>query len=94
VDAVSETDSGTRPIWAVVSVLLAIGIVLPLLVMTYDSQTPTLWGFPFFYWYQFLLIPVVSVLTYVAFKLSQRATERERTARGLPPRADEAGDRP
>jgi bacteriorhodopsin len=93
VDTVSETDSGTRPIWAVVSVLLAIGIVLPLLVMTYDSQTPTLWGFPFFYWYQFLLIPVVSALTYLAFRLSLRATARERAARGLPPHAGNDVDR-
>jgi membrane protein implicated in regulation of membrane protease activity len=90
----SDTSSSTRPIWLVVCILLAVGIVLPLWVTTFDTEDPSLWGFPFFYWYQFLLIPVVSVLTYVAFKLSQRATERERTARGLPPRADEAGDRP
>ena len=57
---------------------------MPLLVGTYDSESPELAGFPFYYWYQFLLIPVVSVLTYTAFKLSQAATGRDRAARGLP----------
>jgi CBS domain containing-hemolysin-like protein len=75
--------SSTRTLWLVVAVLLAVGIVVPILVGTYDSETPALAGFPFFYWYQFLLIPVVSVLTYIAFKLSQIGTERDRAARGI-----------
>ena len=29
-------------------------------VPTYDSATPKLGGFPFFYWYQLLLVPVVA----------------------------------
>ena len=45
--------------WAVVALLLGIGIVVPLLVFLYDSETPTLFGFPFFYWFQFAMIPVV-----------------------------------
>jgi hypothetical protein len=64
-------------------VLLAVGIVVPILVGTYDSETPELAGFPFYYWFQFLLIPVVSTLTYIAFKLSESATERDRAARGV-----------
>jgi len=64
-----------------VGLLLAVGIVAPLLVWVYDSETPALGGFPFFYWFQFLLIPVVSALTFVAFKLSESATARDREAR-------------
>jgi hypothetical protein len=92
----NPSPGSTRGLWAVVGVLLAVGIVMPLLVNTYDSETPTLWGFPFFYWYQFLLIPVVSVLTFIAFKLSEAATERDRAARGLgpPPRSGDAGTGP
>jgi membrane protein implicated in regulation of membrane protease activity len=67
-----------------VAVLLAIGIVLPLLVPIYDQDSPRFLGFPFFYWFQFLLIPVVSVITYIAFRLSLRSTHREREAVGLP----------
>ena len=75
--------SGTGKVWTVVGVLLAVGVVIPILVGTYDSETPELAGFPFYYWFQFLLIPVVSTLTYIAFKLSESATERDRAARGV-----------
>ena len=77
----------TRGTWAVIFVLLAVGIIGPLAVFAYDRQTPTLIGFPFYYWFQFAMIPVVSLLTYTAFRLSLRATERDRSAFGLP--ADE-----
>lgn len=70
--------------WAVVAVLLAVGIVLPLLVGLYDSVEPRLGGFPFYYWFQFLLIPVVSLLTFIAFRLSLKATAKDRSAFGLP----------
>jgi len=66
--------------WAVVAVLLAVGIVLPLLVGLYDSIEPRLGGFPFYYWFQFLLIPVAAVLTTSAYLLTkgdERPPERE-----------------
>jgi hypothetical protein len=69
----------------VVAVLLGLGILVPLLVPLYDTEDPSLWGFPFYYWFQFLLIPIVSLMTYVAFKLSLRATRDDRTRFGLPP---------
>lgn len=75
--------SGAGKVWAVVGVLLAVGVVVPILVGTYDSEAPELAGFPFYYWFQFLLIPVVSALTYVAFRLSEAATARDRAARGV-----------
>ncbi len=74
---------GTRRVWTVIGLLLGVGVVVPLLVGTYDKAGPELGGFPFFYWYQFLLIPIVSGLTYVAFRLSQGATERDRRAMGI-----------
>jgi uncharacterized membrane protein len=64
--------------WAAVGVLLAVGIVVPLLVFLYDSESPTLLGFPFYYWFQFLLIPIVSALTFAAFRISVAATRRDR----------------
>jgi membrane protein implicated in regulation of membrane protease activity len=75
--------SPTSPLWIAVGVLLLIGIIVPLLVGVYDQHDPTLWGFPFFYWFQFLLIPIVSLLTFTAYKLSQRATDRDRRAAKL-----------
>ncbi|HET6627925.1 MAG TPA: DUF3311 domain-containing protein [Nocardioidaceae bacterium] len=46
----------TRPLWLIVSLLLLVAIVLPLLVGIYDKEEPTLFGFPFYYWFQFLLV--------------------------------------
>lgn len=79
----------TGPLWTLVRVLLAVCIVGPLLVPVYAREDPTLLGFPFCYWFQFALIPVVSALTYTAFRVSLRATEKDRPAFGLP-----AADRP
>ncbi len=90
----SSSGHNSRNLWVVVGVLLAIGIVVPLLVPIYDSESPTLFGFPFYYWFQFLMIPVVSVLTYIAFRISLTATARDREARGLAPRpSDEKEER-
>jgi hypothetical protein len=61
--------SSTR--WTIVVVLLVPAVVLPLLVGVYDRTDPELWGFPFYYWFQFLLIPVVAVLTSVAYWLTK-----------------------
>ncbi|WP_233233697.1 DUF3311 domain-containing protein [Bordetella sp. LUAb4] len=39
----------------------------------YNQATPELFGFPFFYWYQLLWVPVTAALTWIAF----RATRNE-----------------
>jgi hypothetical protein len=57
--------------WAIIIVLLVPAVVLPLLVGIYDSVDPELFGFPFYYWFQFLLIPVAATLTTTAFLLTR-----------------------
>lgn len=64
------------------AVLLAVAIVVPLLIWVYDREDPTLFGLPFFYWFQFLLIPVTSILTYIAFRLLTPGRVRSRAAGG------------
>ncbi len=83
--------AGSRPLWVVVGVLLAVGAVLPLVVPIYAREAPSLGGFPFFYWFQFALIPVTAIATFVAFLLSQRATARDRAARGRPADGSRSG---
>ena len=56
--------------WTLVVVLLVPAIVLPLLVGVYDRNDPELWGFPFYFWFQFLLIPVAAALTSAAYYLT------------------------
>jgi membrane protein implicated in regulation of membrane protease activity len=68
---------GHRPlpvgVAVVALVLLAIPVVLLLIVPLYARSTPELWGFPFFYWFQMLMVIVASVLTYLAYALVQNA---------------------
>ncbi len=81
----------SRGLWALVLVLLAPAVVVPLLVPLYDKTDPTLWGFPFFYWFQFALILGSAVLTVTAFAVAREASRRDRATRGI--RNREAGDR-
>jgi hypothetical protein len=64
-------------LWALIIVILLPAVVLPLWVPLYDKTDPTLFGFPFFYWFQFALILMSAVLTAIAYGLSQ-LTERRR----------------
>jgi hypothetical protein len=48
--------------------LLIIPCILALIAPAYNKVEPRLFGFPFFYWYLLLLIPVSSVFIYAFFK--------------------------
>ena len=73
----------SRPsgLWVVIVLILVPPVVLPLWVPLYDKATPTLWGFPFFYWFQFLLILCSAVLTILAYLLSRVADRRSHGGR-------------
>ena len=65
--------------WTLIVILLAPAVILPLLVPLYDSEDPTLFGFPFFFWFQLGMIPVAVVLTVIAYYLA-KAADRDRAA--------------
>ena len=67
---VSRTD---RSAW---NLLLLVPIVLPLLTFVYNRQTPMLFGFPFFFWFQMLFAPVAVVAGVSAFYLSRRSRSK------------------
>jgi hypothetical protein len=50
-------------------ILLAIPVLALLIVPIYASEDPSLWGFPFFYWYQLLWVFLASGFTYSAHKV-------------------------
>jgi hypothetical protein len=77
--------------WLVVYALLAPAVILPLWVSLYDRETPTFLSFPFFYWFQFLLIIIAVALTGPAYLLSRRLERSDRVAHGLPPVPPEDG---
>ncbi len=50
---------GRSRAWSVLLVLPYLGLCFP---QMYVRMTPVLWGFPFFYWYQFVWVILTSGL--------------------------------
>ncbi len=57
---------------ATATVLIVVAIALPLTVPIYARSTPKLGAFPFFYWYQLMLVPVIAILCATCFLLLRR----------------------
>ena len=53
--------------------LLIIPFIGLLWVPFYNSADPELWGFPFFYWYQFIWVFVTSFLIWIVYVGEKRA---------------------
>jgi membrane protein implicated in regulation of membrane protease activity len=60
--------SPNRLIW----LLLIVPYVGLLWVPFYNTRTPELWGFPFFYWYQLIWVPITAALTWLVYRSSRR----------------------
>ncbi|MEU8224847.1 DUF3311 domain-containing protein [Kribbella sp. NPDC048915] len=75
--------SAVRPAYWISGVLVVLAVVLPLLVPMYAKETPRLWGFPFFYWYQLMWVFLSAGLVAVAYKLVRGEERRRRAAQGL-----------
>ena len=68
-------------LWTAIIIILLPAVVLPLWVPLYDKTDPTLWGFPFFFWFQFALILMSAVLVAVAYAVSLAADRRRQALR-------------
>jgi hypothetical protein len=59
------------------AVAVAVLILIPLAALAavplYSRETPRLWGFPFFYWYQILWVIITPILTWAAYLIIKRA---------------------
>jgi hypothetical protein len=77
--------------WLLIAALLTPAVVLPLWVPLYDREDPAFLGFPFYYWFQFLLIVTAVALTVPAYLVATRADRAQRVAHGLPPVPDGTG---
>ena len=61
------------------ALLLGIPLLALLVVPLYARATPRLWGFPFFYWWQFLWIFIAAGCTWASYLLITRARETGRS---------------
>ena len=74
---------GTSPArWGVVTILLVVAIAGTLWVPIYARSAPKLGPLPFFYWYQFIWVPVSAALCWTCYLLLKRKPRN----RGVVPR--------
>jgi hypothetical protein len=66
--------------YAAVAVMLAVAIIGALWVPIYARTMPMLRDFPFFYWYQLILVPVTALLCWISYLLLRN----KRAAPGQP----------
>jgi uncharacterized membrane protein len=55
--------------------LLLLPFIGLLWVPFYNHELPTLFGFPFFYWYQLAWVPITSVLIWIVYRHDQKKGE-------------------
>ncbi len=49
-------------------ILLLLIFIVSLAVPFYNKANPTLFGFPFFYWFQIAWIPLASLITLIVYR--------------------------
>ena len=66
---------------AAVAIMLAVAVIGALWVTIYAHIEPKLGAFPFFYWYQLILVPVTAILCWISYLLLRtKPTQRHRRA--------------
>lgn len=65
-DGISRVPTGLA---VIVAVLILLPIVALMWVPSYARRGPELWGFPFFYWYQFCWVFGAAILTSIAYRI-------------------------
>jgi hypothetical protein len=55
-----------------IRILLLIVFAICLWVPAFNRVGPTLFGFPFFYWYQMLMVPIASALIWIVYKVEEK----------------------
>lgn len=87
------------PTKIVVTIILVAAIVIPLLTWTYSRDAPRLFGFPFFYWYQFTWVFLAAGACYLCYALLRRESRAYRAGQHTtltsptgPPPGDAAHD--
>ncbi len=77
--------------WIVITIALMAALIGTLWVPFYNHTSPTLGGFPFFYWYQLMWVPIVAILGAVAYLLSKAAQRADASASAQSRNAGQGG---
>jgi hypothetical protein len=60
---------GASRAWYLLLLIPFVALAVPPL---YARETPELFGFPFFYWYQFAWVPISALLTWIVYRAVRR----------------------
>ena len=60
-----------------IRILLLLIYIIALCVPFFNKSSPSLFGFPFFYWYQMLVVPVSSLLIFLVFRAEDKSEAPE-----------------
>lgn len=60
-----------------IRILFLIVFAISLWVPAFNRINPTLFGFPFFYWYQILVVLIASVLIWIVYKVEDKKAARK-----------------
>jgi uncharacterized protein DUF3311 len=61
-------EGGEMRLWYLLLVIPLVGLLYPPL---YATDDPELFGFPFFYWYQFAWVPLTAGITYFVYRMTR-----------------------
>jgi uncharacterized membrane protein len=53
-------------------ILFLVIFVATLAVPFFNKAAPSLFGFPFFYWYQIACVPIASILIFIVFRAEDK----------------------
>jgi uncharacterized membrane protein len=56
-------------------ILFLLIFIATLAVPFFNRTTPALFGFPFFYWYQIVCVPIASLLIFLVFRAEDKGEE-------------------
>jgi uncharacterized membrane protein len=56
-------------------ILLLLIFIATLAVPFFNRTAPALFGFPFFYWYQIVCVPIASLLIFLVFRAEDKGEE-------------------
>lgn len=60
-----------------IRILFLVVFIIALWVPAFNRVDPTLFGFPFFYWYQMLVVLISSALIWIVFKVEDKGESEE-----------------
>jgi hypothetical protein len=63
--------------WLTVTILLVLVVVAALWVPIYARDEPKLGAFPFFYWYQLVLVPVVAIASWLSYLMLRPSRSKQ-----------------